>query len=158
MATHTVRTAPGGYTPPDLVKEKGGGLDPQSTVLSVNAANKYNTSLTSAASAPADSDLTLSTAWQPVPGTSVEIPDPGTYLLTGIVDFDMTVAGATNAQARLSVAGAAEANIATVAFAAIDRKQGVQSWLITTEEFSQAVRDESVRWEKLIVEKRIFGE
>jgi len=35
---------------------------------------------------------------------------------------------------------------------------GITPWLITTEEFSQAVRDESVRWGKLIVEKRIFGE
>jgi len=35
---------------------------------------------------------------------------------------------------------------------------GITPWLITREEFAQAVRDESDRWEKLIVEKRIFGE
>lgn len=35
---------------------------------------------------------------------------------------------------------------------------GVTPWLLTTEEFARAVRDDSDRWKKLIVEKHIFGE
>lgn len=35
---------------------------------------------------------------------------------------------------------------------------GVTPWLLTTEEFARAVKDDSDRWKKLIVEKHIFGE
>ena len=37
-------------------------------------------------------------------------------------------------------------------------RAGTTPWLITAEEFAQAASEESDRWEKLIVEKRIFDE